>query len=447
LSAATPGFVVPMHSFNRPFSTGKNGIRWWDVGGDVIVEQDSIHLTEDIKSKKGYIWNRSPLTMKDWEVDLEFKISGAGRLGADGLAFWYVRDRNVEGDAFGSKNTWNGLAVIVDTFDNDKKRDNPYINIIVNDGTKTYTPDSDGKDIQSAGCAAQLRKTDNNAWLRIKRDSSNDEVTVSYSTTPNAPEHEGSWKVCGTVKASLPTGYYLGVSAATGGLSDRHEVISFSTKRIGQSEEVSNRQDEKIRELRGDTREEPKMERDRQPETDKKVEDVENKLKDYVNSNPIPKTDVSGLSLEKRIERLEKLLETMETQTQTVKDSIEAVVRGSSVLDSVKSRLDSMAENSNHQTALRNEISKQSQEIERVTKQAQEKISKEMSDRFRELQSQVNLLKNAVEQKQTEEKGVKSGKAAGNALYYVVAVVMALQTIAALVYFGSQRKKAEEKLW
>ena len=41
----------------------------------------------------------------------------------------------------------------------------------------------------------------------------------------------------------------------------------------------------------------------------------------------------------------------------------------------------------------------------------------------------------------------KNGKAAGNALYYVVAAVMAIQTIGALVYFSSQRRKTQEKLW
>ena len=391
--------------------------------------------------------------LKDWEVDLEFKISGEGRVGADGLAFWYARDRMVEGDAFGSKATWTGLAVIVDTFDNDKKRDNPYINIITNDGTKTYNSNTDGKDIQAAGCVAQLRKTDNPVWLRISRDSAKEEVTVSYSMVPGAPEHEGSWRVCGTIKTSVPTGYYFGVSAATGGLSDKHEVFSFSTKRLGQSEDVSNKQDEKIRELRGDTRTEPRMERDNNnnnnnaPESEKKAEEVENKLKDFVNQNRAQPSNVNGLSIEQRIERLEKIIETMEKQTQTVKESIDSVVRGSSVLNSVKSRLDSMSENQNHQAALRNEISKQSQEIERVTRQAQDRISQEMLERFRELETQVNMLKGAVEQKENEERNIKNGKAAGNALYYVVAVVMSLQTIAALVYFGSQRKKAQDKLW
>jgi len=452
LAAATPGFVVPMHSFKAPFSTGKNGIRWWDVGGEVFVQQDSIHLTENVKSKKGFVWNRSPVMLKDWEVDLEFKITGADRLGADGLAFWYARDRMVEGDAFGSKATWNGLGVFVDTFDNDRKRDNPYINIIVNDGTKTYSADKDGKDIQSAGCMAQVRKTENPVWLRVRHDSSKGEVTVSYSLVAGAPDHEGSWKICGTVRADLPTGYYFGVSAATGGLSDVHEVLSFSTKRTGQSEDVSEKQDEKIRELRGENREEPRnnpnferMERDNKPNNNN---EVENKLRSFVQTqNNRPKVDVSSLSTEQRIERLELLLSEIEKQSQTVKESIDAVVRGSSTLDSVKSRLDSMAENSNHQAALRSEISKQSQEIERVTKQVEEKISSEMETRFRELETQINLLKDAVGQKQEEEKNLKTGKAAGNALYYVVAVVMALQTIGALVYFGSQRNKSREKLW
>ena len=32
---------------------------------------------------------KSNLTLR-WEVDLTFKVTGRGRIGADGLAFWYT---------------------------------------------------------------------------------------------------------------------------------------------------------------------------------------------------------------------------------------------------------------------------------------------------------------------------------------------------------------------
>lgn len=39
---------------------------------------------------------------------------------------------------FGSSDQWNGLGVFFDSFDNDNKRNNPYIMAMVNDGTKIY---------------------------------------------------------------------------------------------------------------------------------------------------------------------------------------------------------------------------------------------------------------------------------------------------------------------
>jgi hypothetical protein len=35
------------------------------------------------------------------------------------MAVWYVADRMVEGPVFGSRDTWKGLGIIFDTFDND----------------------------------------------------------------------------------------------------------------------------------------------------------------------------------------------------------------------------------------------------------------------------------------------------------------------------------------
>lgn len=67
-----------------------------------------------------------------------FRVTGRGRIGADGLALWFTEQKGVEGPVFGSSDMWKGLAVIFDTFDNDNKHNNPYIMAMVNDGTKLY---------------------------------------------------------------------------------------------------------------------------------------------------------------------------------------------------------------------------------------------------------------------------------------------------------------------
>lgn len=51
---------------------------------------------------------------------------------------WFTDKPGVEGPVFGSTDKWNGLGVFFDSFDNDNKRNNPYVMAMVNDGTKVY---------------------------------------------------------------------------------------------------------------------------------------------------------------------------------------------------------------------------------------------------------------------------------------------------------------------
>ena len=39
---------------------------------------------------------------------------------------------------YGARDKWNGLGIILDSFDNNSKGDNPIIMMHVNDGTKNY---------------------------------------------------------------------------------------------------------------------------------------------------------------------------------------------------------------------------------------------------------------------------------------------------------------------
>ena len=98
-----------------------------------------------------------------WEVDLTFKVTGRGRIGADGLAFWYTAakvclslrfflfhektailstlqstESPATGHVYGSVDRWIGLGLFFDSFDNDNKHNNPYIMAMTNDGTKNF---------------------------------------------------------------------------------------------------------------------------------------------------------------------------------------------------------------------------------------------------------------------------------------------------------------------
>lgn len=51
---------------------------------------------------------------------------------------WYVEKPNQPGPVFGYADQWKGMGLFFDSFDNDNKNNNPYISVIVNDGTINY---------------------------------------------------------------------------------------------------------------------------------------------------------------------------------------------------------------------------------------------------------------------------------------------------------------------
>lgn len=54
-------------------------------------------------------------------------------------------------------------------------------------------------------------------------------------------ENKAAWKECLSVKGvRLPTGYFLGVTAATGDLSDNHDIISMRFYELDMPGDVSN---------------------------------------------------------------------------------------------------------------------------------------------------------------------------------------------------------------
>lgn len=67
-----------------------------------------------------------------------YTLSGFTYLCLPQQALWFTDKPGVEGPVFGSSDQWNGLGVFFDSFDNDNKRNNPYIMAMVNDGTKIY---------------------------------------------------------------------------------------------------------------------------------------------------------------------------------------------------------------------------------------------------------------------------------------------------------------------
>lgn len=152
----------------------------------------------------------------------EFSITGRGRKGADGMAFWYTQDRMVSGEVFGSKDNWRGLGIFFDTYDNDNKRNNPSIYAIVNDGTMSFDHQNDGGANILASCSVGYRNKKNHVFVKVRYVDSVLELFYDL-------EGKNNWNTCFKVGATISKNYFFGFSAATGGLADQHALYSFST--------------------------------------------------------------------------------------------------------------------------------------------------------------------------------------------------------------------------
>ncbi|KAL7306084.1 hypothetical protein TKK_0001538 [Trichogramma kaykai] len=212
------------HSLIRPYQGSGMTIPYWDFMGSTLVTNSYIRLTPDIQSQQGALWNTVPCNARNWEMQVHFKVSGKGRdLFGDGIAIWYTKDRMQPGPVFGSKDYFHGLAVILDTYSNHNGPHNhqhPYISAMVNNGSLHYDHDRDGTHTQLAGCEAKFRNLNHDTHVAIRYEK--DTLTVSTDIS-----NKGAWQECFSVKEiRLPTGYYFGITATTGDLSDNHEILS-----------------------------------------------------------------------------------------------------------------------------------------------------------------------------------------------------------------------------
>uniref|UniRef100_A0A8D2JCG7 Lectin, mannose binding 2 like n=1 Tax=Varanus komodoensis TaxID=61221 RepID=A0A8D2JCG7_VARKO len=84
------------HSLAKPYQgVGSSTSSLWELMGNAMVMTHFIRLTPDVQSKQGAVWNRVPCYLRDWEMQVHFKIHGQGKknLNGDGFAMWYTKDR------------------------------------------------------------------------------------------------------------------------------------------------------------------------------------------------------------------------------------------------------------------------------------------------------------------------------------------------------------------
>nr|XP_018914726.1 PREDICTED: protein ERGIC-53 isoform X1 [Bemisia tabaci] len=216
------------YSFKPPYLAQKDGtVPFWEYGGDAIASAENVRIAPSLRSKKGAIWTKAATDFDWWEVDIVFRITGRGRVGADGLAFWYTTQKgNYDGPVFGSSDNWVGLGVFFDSFDNDNKHNNPYILAVVNDGSKSFDHANDGSTQHIAGCLRDFRNKPFPTRAKIEYYQNTLQLLFHSGNTNNDQDFEICFRKEGIY---LPKNGFFGLSAATGGLADDHDVLHFLT--------------------------------------------------------------------------------------------------------------------------------------------------------------------------------------------------------------------------
>lgn len=88
------------------------------------------------------------------QIEIEFKIHGAGHLHGDGMAIWLTEERAKPGNVFGHTDNFNGLGVFVDTYKNSRPGVVfPYVMAMLGNSSVSYDAEHDGKENELAGCS------------------------------------------------------------------------------------------------------------------------------------------------------------------------------------------------------------------------------------------------------------------------------------------------------
>eukprot|EP01028_Stygiella_incarcerata_P001276 TRINITY_DN1209_c0_g1_i1.p1 TRINITY_DN1209_c0_g1~~TRINITY_DN1209_c0_g1_i1.p1 ORF type:complete len:509 (+),score=144.63 TRINITY_DN1209_c0_g1_i1:131-1657(+) len=232
--------VLRQHQLVAPYARGRSmTIDNWEYGGSAIATESFVRLVPSIRSRVGHLWNTVPVATPSWRATLEFAIHNVRSPGADGMAFWYTKDHSNTGPLFGNQEDFIGFGIIFDTFDNDGSRDGPTVMVVHSvDGSLKFDHETDGVKASVARCHARFRNTANPAKARITFE--NHRLSVDMDTEGN-----GAFKNCLSVYMDVPTGYYFGLSAATGGFADYHDVHSFIVEDLsdGQHDAISSPSD------------------------------------------------------------------------------------------------------------------------------------------------------------------------------------------------------------
>ncbi|XP_021509186.1 protein ERGIC-53-like isoform X1 [Meriones unguiculatus] len=200
------------------------GIPFWSHHGDAIPGLEEVRLVPSMKNRSGAVWSKISVSFPAWEVEMQMRVTGPRRLGAQGMDMWYTQQRGQVGSVLEGLTSWDGIRIAFDSSASDVQN-GPAIRVLASDGQDLQEQFGDGSVQELGSCHRDFRNWPYPFRARITYWKQRLRVSLSGGLTPNDPE-----EVCADVEPLLlAPGGFFGVSAATSTLADDHDVLSFLT--------------------------------------------------------------------------------------------------------------------------------------------------------------------------------------------------------------------------
>lgn len=449
------------YSFKGPHLTyQQGGIPFWTPYGDVIPSTDQVRLAPSLRSQQGSLWTNNNVSFENWEVEIAFSISGMLRVGADGLAVWFTKERGPNGPVYGAADHWDGVGIFFDTFDNDDNGNNPIVLVVGNNGKLTYDHLSDGAPQSLGSCIRDFRNRHNPVKARITYYKKTLSVAVNLGLTSS-----DAYESCVVINYMiLPAVGYFGVSAATGSLADDHDVLSFLTFSLREPGTES------------DKKQIPDSEKDAfQKEYEQFQKELEKKKEDYQKDHPTiptPKDEFYETDRQRELEMISKgqgqIQHEMNLLTERLKMMWEEQIRYSDILGhskkeesqttvkegsmTAKSNLDNVLKIQNHLVQTLEEMRSSVSEIASKAKHIHQSSSgsSNAESRVTEIKEHIsivkreinNLLKKSDSGPSTRCPSIPAAPSCISAGHFLSFLI--LQTIFAVYYLIYRNKKESE---
>ncbi|XP_048960070.1 protein ERGIC-53-like isoform X4 [Canis lupus dingo] len=163
-------------------------IPFWSHHGGAVLGPEEVRLAPSTQSLSGAVWSRAPVLFSAWEVEVQMRVTGPGRLGAQGMQ-------------------------------------SPVIRVLASDGHTRLESHGDGAGGELGSCRWDFRNLPRPFTARITYWGHRLRVSLSSGLTPSDLD-----EVCvDTGPLLLAPGGFFGVSAATSTLADDHDILSFLT--------------------------------------------------------------------------------------------------------------------------------------------------------------------------------------------------------------------------